>query len=65
MPNPWMEHVKKERAKAKNKGKSYKAILIAAKATYKGKAATKSRKRCVTKAIKECETSRKSKKAKK
>ena len=49
MPNPWLEHVKKERAKAKNKGK----------------AATKSRKRCVTQAIKECETSKKSKKAKK
>ena len=41
------------------------AILIAAKGTYKGKAATKSRKRCVTQAIKECETSKKSKKAKK
>ena len=63
MPNPWLEHVKKERAKAKNKGKSYKEILVLAKGTYKGKAATKSKKRCVSKAVKECE-SRPSKKKK-
>ena len=54
MPNPWMVHVKKERAKAKNKGKSYKAILIAAKATYKGKSDTKTKKKCMKKAAKEC-----------
>ena len=60
MTNPWMEHVKKERAKAKNKGKSYKAILIAAKATYKGKKATKSKSKCLKEAAKAC--ARKSKK---
>ena len=54
MTNPWMEHVKKERAKAKNKGKSYKAILIAAKATYKGKSKTKSKAACIKKAVKDC-----------
>ena len=54
MANPWLEHVKKERAKAKNKGKSYKAILIAAKATYKGKSDTKTKKKCIKKAAKEC-----------
>ena len=54
MANPWMEHVKKERAKAKNKGKSYKAILIAAKATYKGKKDTNTKKKCIKKATKEC-----------
>ena len=37
MPNPWLEHVKKERSKAKNKGKSYKQVLVAAKSTYKKK----------------------------
>ena len=52
--NPWMEHVKKERAKAKNKGKSYKAILIAAKATYKGKSSTAAKKKCLKKAGKDC-----------
>ena len=61
MANPWLEHVKKERAKKKNQGKSYKAILIAAKSTYKGKGATKSKKRCIAKATKECETLKKSK----
>ena len=54
MANPWLEHVKKERAKAKNKGKSYKQILIAAKGTYKGKSATKTKKACLKKAKKEC-----------
>ena len=54
MTNPWMEHVKKERAKAKNKGKSYKAVLIAAKATYKGKSSTNAKKKCRKKAEKEC-----------
>ena len=37
MTNPWLAHVKKERAKAKNKGKSYKQVLIA----YKKKGAPK------------------------
>jgi poly(3-hydroxyalkanoate) synthetase len=41
MANPWLAHVKKERAKAKNKGKSYKQVLIAAKGTYKKKGAPK------------------------
>ncbi len=54
MTNPWIEHVKKERAKAKNKGKSYKAILIASKATYKGKSSTNAKKKCRKKAEKEC-----------
>ena len=54
MANPWLEHVKRERAKAKNKGKSYKAILIAAKGTYKGKGTTVAKKRCKAKAEKEC-----------
>ena len=54
MTNPWMEHVKKERAKAKNKGKSYKAILIAAKATYKGKSSTNAKKKCRKKAEAAC-----------
>ena len=63
MANPWLEHVKKERAKKKNQGKSYKQILIAAKATYKGKGATKTKKKCIAKATKECtETLKKSKK---
>ena len=35
MANPWLEHVKKERAKAKNKGKSYKQILVISKGTYR------------------------------
>ena len=54
MANPWMEHVKKERAKAKNKGKSYKQVLIAAKGTYKGKSDTKSKKKCMKKAAAQC-----------
>ena len=54
MTNPWIEHVKKERAKAKNKGKSYKQVLIAAKSTYKGKGTTAAKKKCVKKAVKEC-----------
>ena len=54
MTNPWLAHVKKERSKAKNKGKSYKQVLIAAKGTYKGKSDTKSKKKCMKKAAKEC-----------
>ena len=52
MANPWLEHVKKERSK--NKGKSYKQILMIAKGTYKGKATTKSKANCLKKARKEC-----------
>ena len=63
MGNPWLDHVKKERAKAKNKGKSYKQVLIAAKGTYKGKGTTKAKKACVKKAEKEC--AKKSKPSKK
>ena len=62
MGNPWLDHVKKERAKAKNKGKSYKQVLIAAKGTYKGKGKTKTKKACLKKATKQCEKSSKSKK---
>ena len=54
MANPWLVHVKQERAKAKNKGKSYKQILIAAKGTYKGKGKTAAKKKCLKKATKEC-----------
>ena len=54
MANPWLEHVKKERAKAKNKGKSYKQILIIAKGTYKGKGTTKAKKACLKKAKDDC-----------
>tara|TARA_R100000697_G_scaffold68188_1_gene80751 strand:+ start:6153 stop:6287 length:135 start_codon:yes stop_codon:yes gene_type:complete len=35
--NPWMAHVKKVRAMAKNKGKSLKQILMIAKKSYKKK----------------------------
>ena len=49
MTNPWLAHVKKERNKAKNKGKSYKQVLIAAKTTYKKKGAPKTGTRKKTK----------------
>ena len=45
MTNPWLAHVKKERAKAKNKGKSYKQVLIAAKSTYTKKGAKTGKKK--------------------
>jgi len=35
MVNKWLEHVKKEKEKKKNKGKSFKEILKEAKKTYK------------------------------
>ncbi len=35
--NPWLDHVKKERDKPKNKGKSLKEILQLASESYKKK----------------------------
>lgn len=35
--NPWLDHVKKEKDKPENKGKSLKEILILASESYKKK----------------------------
>ena len=45
MPSAWISHVKATYAKGKSKGMSYKQAMVAAKKTYKKKAATKKKKR--------------------
>lgn len=39
MPSAWISHVKSVYAKGKAKGMSYKQAMVAAKASYKKKAA--------------------------